>query len=634
MTFRTSAKSFAFGLAGVVGAVGCSSNSGEENPLSKTSALQSPAIVVENNETQPVYSYEAAIREVIYVEAPIDSDADGKPDLIALDVMRPKETDEGLKAATVMEASPYYSDAPSALRANRSLDGRQVPGASAPRGFGRWYDEFFVPRGYAVVEVEMQGTARSKGCPTTGGKEDTASIKASIDWLNGRVKGYHADGTEAVASWSTGSVGMLGVSYNGTLPIAVASTGVEGLKTIVPIAAISSWYDYTRDQGIGYANGWDKRYPEWLAKYVISSSQESVCAAAVARLGDNASDDTFDYTPFWEERDYRKNIDNVKAAVFAVHGLEDWNVKTRHFGKFWSLIQERNIPRKVWLHANAHVDPVSLRPDEWKKAMHHWMDHWLYGIENGVMEEPMATIQRPGNVWETYAGWPEPGTHDVSLYFGPAGEGLTGTLQSTPETSTATQSLTNSSSQTETAIVTKPEEVRAYRLAYAGPVLANPVRISGTVRVRAAVTSDTASTPVTALLVDYGESTSAAPLDFSYGELMAMPCSLADLANKTGCAAPKQDVMVTTSARIVSKGAIDLKNRESIVTASAVTPGESYQVEWEMHPKDWIFPAGHRIGVVVTANDYQYVSVDAQAGKVDVTLQGSSVILPVASGLE
>ena len=43
---------------------------------------------------------------------------------------------------------------------------------------------------------------------------------------------------------------MIGTSYNGTLPIAVASTGVEGLEAIVPISAISDWYDYYRANGM------------------------------------------------------------------------------------------------------------------------------------------------------------------------------------------------------------------------------------------------------------------------------------------------------------------------------------------------------------------------------------------------
>ena len=42
---------------------------------------------------------------------------------------------------------------------------------------------------------------------------------------------------------------MMGTSYNGTIPIAAATTGVDGLAAIVPIAAISDWYDYYRANG-------------------------------------------------------------------------------------------------------------------------------------------------------------------------------------------------------------------------------------------------------------------------------------------------------------------------------------------------------------------------------------------------
>src|SRR5262245_46219064 len=97
------------------------------------------AVVIQNNESQPVYSYQDAIRQAVWVESAIDSDHDGLHDRIAVDIMRPKETDHGLKAATVMEASPYYSDTPLA----NPPPGLQIP--ISQRGFGRWYDEFFVP---------------------------------------------------------------------------------------------------------------------------------------------------------------------------------------------------------------------------------------------------------------------------------------------------------------------------------------------------------------------------------------------------------------------------------------------------------------------------------------------------------
>ena len=60
-----------------------------------------------------------------------------------------------------------------------------------------------------------------------------SSMKSVVDWLNGRAKGFTTlTGIEEVkaTSWSTGKVGMIGTSYEGTLPLAAATTGVEGLE--------------------------------------------------------------------------------------------------------------------------------------------------------------------------------------------------------------------------------------------------------------------------------------------------------------------------------------------------------------------------------------------------------------------
>src|SRR5262245_42964597 len=103
-----------------------------------TTAAAAPRSSVVDNETQPIYSYADAIRETVFVQSTMDSDNDGRRDRIAADVMRPKETDSGLKAPTVMEASPYYG-----LSNLAALD----VGFQVPKDFRRWYDEFFVPRG-------------------------------------------------------------------------------------------------------------------------------------------------------------------------------------------------------------------------------------------------------------------------------------------------------------------------------------------------------------------------------------------------------------------------------------------------------------------------------------------------------
>jgi X-Pro dipeptidyl-peptidase len=554
------------------------------------------AIVVKNGETQPVYAYAEAIRESVFVESTIDSDHDGVLDRIALDIIRPK-TDR--KVAIVMEASPYYR--------MPALDREMV----LPLGQRSWYDDFFVPRGYAVVEVEMQGTARSKGCPMTGGKEDTASIKAAIDWLNGHARAFDANGTEVAATWSTGSVGMLGVSYNGTLPIAVASEGVPGLKTIVPIAAISSWYDYTRDSGIGYSGAFGNRYPAYLAGAVVSRDQKPKCQQTIQQIGDEAGDDTYDYTPFWEERDYRRNLDRITASVFVVHGLRDWNVKPHNFSRLWYGLAERNIPRKIWLHNQGHANPAGLRPAEWKAEMHHWMDHWLYGIENGVMNGPRATIQRPDQTWETHADWPEASPQTIAL-------------------GAAEQSFTDDPTLAEATLVTSPDTTKPYRLAWVGPTLTAPMRISGTVHLHVAAQASTSSTPLTALLVDYGTATIALPQDFTAEELFNRPCRLADLEQRTGCATLQAPRLITASEHVVTRGAVDLKNQATIATSAPLTPGALYEVDWDLHPTDYVFAAGHRVGIVLAANDKDYITVDRASGSITVKLDQSRVVLPVS----
>ena len=91
-----------------------------------------------------------------------------------------------------------------------------------------------MPRGFAVVHAESPGTGHSDGCPTSGGRNETLAAKAVIDWLNGRVPAYTTRNgdTQAVASWSTGHVGMIGTSYNGTIPEGVAKDQIGDAKNL------------------------------------------------------------------------------------------------------------------------------------------------------------------------------------------------------------------------------------------------------------------------------------------------------------------------------------------------------------------------------------------------------------------
>ena len=188
-------------------------------------APPNPGIVVENGVTQPAFGYADAIRERVWVEADFDTDLDGVNDQIALDIIRPALSDLSIKVPVIMDASPYYS---TLGRGNESELKSDIDGDGLLDRWPLFYDNYFVPRGYAVVLLDMVGTSNSTGCPVTGGTPDHLSAVVGIDWLNGRRKGYDKDGNEVVADWHNGRTGMIGKSYDGTLANGAASTGVEG----------------------------------------------------------------------------------------------------------------------------------------------------------------------------------------------------------------------------------------------------------------------------------------------------------------------------------------------------------------------------------------------------------------------
>ena len=175
-----------------------------------------------------------------------------------------------------------------------------------------------MPRGFAVVHSESPGTGNSDGCPNSGAPIETPGATAVIDWLNGRAKGYtttrrHGRGQRLL---DTGNVGMMGTSYNGTIPIAAASTGVEGLKAIVPISAISDWYDYYRANGAVRAPTGERLPGRGSRRPRPSTSTRATTKGRTARTAGRMIDAikanqdrvTGNRSAFWDDRNYMKDV--------------------------------------------------------------------------------------------------------------------------------------------------------------------------------------------------------------------------------------------------------------------------------------------------------------------------------------
>ncbi len=581
--------------------------------------------LVEDGVTQPVSSYEDAIRETVYIDTDLDTNGDGNNDQIAADIIRPAETEEGLEVPVIMIASPYYE---SLGRGNESQLKEYEDGK--PVKFPLYYDNYFVPRGYAVVQVDMVGTNLSDGCPTTGGYEETESVKAVIDWLNGRADGATADDEGVLADWSTGKVGMYGKSYDGTLANAVAATGVEGLETIVPVVAISSWYDYYRSQGVTYRyNG-----PNGLANTVVASERREECEPVRDQMVEVMDDESGNFNDFWDERNYLNDVDNVSASVFMIHGLNDLNVKTNHFGQWWEELEKNDVPRKVWLTQTGHTEPFDFRRDEWVDTIHRWFDHWLLDIDNGIMDEPMADIERSANEWETHSSWPDEDADTIKFRLGPAEDDLPGTLTNGPVQGNGTQSFTNNPWQTENQMVSNPFEENDNRLMFLSPELEEEVRFSGTPKLDVRAKVDGEATNLTALIVDFGKDERVDHQRGSGGLRMldTDDCWGESTDRDSACYMQHEVLTHEQDYEIVTRGWMDAQNHKNLWESDPLRAGQNYRFEWDALTHDYVFKPGHQIGIVIAGSSRNFTVPSQEEVEIEIYLGQSRIELPVVGG--
>ncbi|WP_305786889.1 Xaa-Pro dipeptidyl-peptidase [Symbioplanes lichenis] len=571
--------------------------------LGASPAQAAPPAHIRGLETVPVYDYGAAIRESVWVQTRDDADRDGVPDRVAVDLVRPR-TAPGVKVPVVMDASPYYA---CCGRGNES-ELKEYDENGVITKAPLFYDNYFVPRGYAFAAVDLTGTNRSTGCEDVGGPHEVAGARAVVDWLNGRAPAFAADGRRVSArAWTTGKVGMIGKSWDGSIANGVAATGVEGLETIVPIAAISSWYDYMRYNGTLRSTD----YPEYLQGVV--SDRLAECAAVTADLDRNSAEETGDYNGFWRVRDYRPAARKVRASVLVVHGVNDLNVSTPQFAAWWSALAEAGVPRKIWLHQTGHVDPFDLDRDAWVDTLHKWFDRWLQGLPNGIDRGPRATIETSPGVLTTAKDWPVPGTRPVTV---PLGKG--------------TRAMTDLG-LSEAAATANPAADLPGRLAFRWGPLTRPLRLSGTPSVTLRVRVDRPTTQLTAKLVDYG---TAERVDYGRGEgvttLTTETCYGESTADDDACYRDVAERVVTSDYAVLTRGWQDAAHHVSLRFTTPLTPGRWYSIKVPLAAYDTTVAVGHTLGLVLTQSDARFTEAPDTGATVEVDLARSRLTLPVA----
>ncbi|MEL6719179.1 MAG: Xaa-Pro dipeptidyl-peptidase [Bacteroidota bacterium] len=585
--------------------------------LSTTLSAQEKAVpIFKNGEAQIVDAFNTPdewIRHDLWVETEFDSDLDGKLDRMHVSVTRPFQTDEeGLKLPVIYVTSPYFAGVA------RDTDGafwdvKHELGATPPPHnhplvirtgkrpiISNSHISTWVPRGYIVVHSSSPGTGLSDGFPTVGGDNESLAPKAVVQWLCGKAKGYtERDGREEVkAFWSTGNVGMTGTSYNGTLPLAAATTGVEGLKAIIPIAPNTSYYHYYRSNGlVRHPGGYLGEDIDVLYDF-IHSGDESKRALADSLIRDtemaNGMDRiTGDYNDFWVGRDYLNELEPMKAALLMSHGFNDWNVMPEHSYRIYKALKGK-VPTQIYYHQNGHGGPPPM------KMMNRWFTRYLHNVENGVEEDERAWIVREndkqGNP-TAYAEYPNPVAEEVKLYLSggaPKHGGLTSEMVDNAGKETLTDNYSFSGSTLAQA------EYTNHRLLYLTPRLKKDLHISGVPKITVKLASNKAAANLSVWLVS--------------------------LPWKNG-----RRTKITDN--IITRGWADPQNHASLTESEPLIPGQFYEVTFELQPDDQIIAKGQQIGLMIFSSDRDFTLWPEPGTELTVDLEGTTLTLPVVGGV-
>ncbi len=572
--------------------------------------------VIVDGEAQKVPAFENQdewIRHDLWVVTEFDSDGDGKPDRMHVSVTRPKQTEtEGLKLPVIFESSPYFAGTASGAvpyrwNVRQELNTVPQPRVNAPdivrRGqrpvISNSQIRTWVPYGFIVVHSSAPGTGLSQGCPTVGTEIEALAPKAVIDWLNGRAKGYTTpDGfEEVVAYWTTGRVGMTGTSYNGTIPFAAATTGVEGLEAIIPVAPNTSYWHYYRSNGlVRHPGGWLGEDIDFLYDFIHSNPDKRDYCNTTFRDGEMADGMdrvTGDYNDFWEKRDYMTYMDGYKAATLMAHAFNDWNVVPSHSYRFIEVLKEMDVPLQIYYHQGGHGGEPPF------KMMNRWFTRYLFGVENGVENDPKSWIVRESDDRQNptpYNDYPHPDA-DYVEFFLTKGAPQVGGLTLEKKAAQGEETLVDNYSFSGATLA--QAEWTEHRLLYLTPVLGEDIHISGVpeITIRAA-----ASKPAANLTV----------------WLVSLPWSNA------------RDAKITDN--IITRGWADLQNHKSIHESEPLVPGQFYEMTFEFEPDDQVIPAGQQIGLLIMATDRDFTLWPDPGTELTVDLDGTVLRIPVVKG--
>ncbi|MEU3270496.1 CocE/NonD family hydrolase [Saccharomonospora sp. NPDC006951] len=272
--------------------------------------------------------------------------------------------------------------------------------------------KWMASRGYACLLVDLRGAGSSDG-PTRPrmdpGEADDAV--AAIGWL-------------AEQRWCTGAVGMWGISYGGAMTMRTASRNPDQLKAIIPVSGPLDPQRYNGARGdLGYLAQWGgSMLLQQLLPPLLGYGSETGTLRWKHRV-DNVEPYILDMArhgprdEVWQERRIDPSL--ITVPSLCVGGWQDL-----YAASMAQAYEQIRGPKKLlmgpWMHTMPQDSP--FEPIDFLSTALRWWDHWLRGVDTGVMDEPPVTLYVTGKGagWRVYETWPPAQEEHVETW---AGEG-------------------------------------------------------------------------------------------------------------------------------------------------------------------------------------------------------------------
>ena len=603
-----------------------------------------------NGKSLATFSANNAIREVVYVESRIDSDNDGLPDLIKVNVIRPSYHG---KIPAVMTTSPYHQGTndkasdKALYKMEAELEVKEPHEISLekptldlvePVGEAELVSEveeklthinssytlndYFLPRGFANIYVSGLGTKDSQGQMTNGDYRQVEAYKNVIDWLNGRCRAFtdHSRERQVKADWSNGKVATTGLSYLGTMSNGLATTRVDGLEVIIAEAGISSWYNYYRENGLvtspgGYpGEDFDSLDELTYSRNLLAGDYirgNDAHKASIEELKKNLDRKTGDYNQFWHDRNYLLNAHKVKAEVVFTHGSQDWNVKPLHVYQMFNALPS-NIKKHLFYHNGAHVYMNNWQSIDFRESMNALLTQKLLEHE--------TDYRLPRVVWQDNTA---PQTWMTLDDFGNQTDQKTFTL------GTEEAVIQNHYQDSDFERFGKTYQTFNNEL-YQGKVnqvtidlpVTEDLHLNGRVKLNLRLKSSTNKGLLSAQLLELGQKKYLQPypgvlaartIDNGRYHMLENLCELPFSPN---------------AQRVITKGYLNLQNRHDLLKIEEVNPDEWMEFQFELQPTIYKLKEGDTVRLVLYTTDFEITVRDNTNYHLTVDLAQSSLEIP------